>query len=227
LILRQTGTGQSDIVIASPAERGVAIQARGTLRDLLLQTQGRSSSRAFQRILVLSADRPLLREALQGHFLDVGTGVAGIALEVARCCPSLLVDGIDIWAPALALARENVKDSSFADRITIKNLDVTGVPEGPVYTLAWLPTMFMKRAVVEAAIDRIAATLKENSYLVAACYTMPAEPDAAAFVTLRTLRSGGEPIAQSEMEDMLRVRGFIDIESDASALATFTLGRLP
>jgi len=191
----------------------------------LLQTQGQASRQVFQRILALSADRPLLQKTFQGRFLDVGTGVAGIALEAARCCPSLLVEGVDVWEPALVLARRNVEDSSYFDRIKIKHLDVTELAEDPIYTLVWLPTMFMKRTVVEAALDRIAVASRKDAYLVAARYTVPADPEAADFVALRTLRSGGEPIAQSEMEHMLRVRGFIDIESDVSPLATFTLGR--
>ena len=192
---------------------------------MLLQAQGQASSRVFHRILALSAARPLLQKAFQGRFLDVGTGVAGIALEAAKRYPTLLVDGIDVWEPALKLARRNVEESSYSGRITIRNLDVTGLAEDPVYTLVWLPTMFMKRTVVETALDRIAAASQRDAYLVAARYTVPADPEEAAFVALRTLRSGGEPIGQSEMEDMLRVRGFIDVESDVSLTATFTLGR--
>lgn len=194
---------------------------------VLLQAQGQASSTAFLRILALSTERPLLQKALQGRFLDIGTGVAGIALEAARSCPSLLVEGVDIWEPALALARKNVQDSPYAERITIKTLDVTKLAGDPAYSLVWLPTMFMKRSVVEAALDRIAAASLKDAYLVTGRYTVPTDPEAAAFVALRTLRSGGDPIAQSEMEDMLRDRGFVDIESDVLPLTTYTLGRHP
>jgi precorrin-6B methylase 2 len=194
---------------------------------VLLQTQGQASSETFQRILTLAAERPLLRDTLEGRFLDVGAGVAGITLEAAKCCPSLLVEGIDVWEPALALARKNVQESPYADRIKIKNLDVTKLAGEPAYNLIWLPTMFMKRSVVETALDRIAAASLKDAYIVAARYTVPADPEAATFVTLRTLRSGGELISQSEMEDMIRHREFVDIESVVSPLATFTLGRHP
>ncbi len=192
---------------------------------VLLQTQGQASSAAFRRILTLSIERPLLRKTLRGRFLDVGTGVAGIALEAARCCPSLLVEGIDVWEPALALARKNVQESPYDDRIKIKNLDVAKLAGEPLYTLVWLPTMFMRRSVVETALDRIAMASVRDAYLVAARYTVPTDPAAATFATLRTLRSGGDSISQSEMEDMILDRGFIDIETDVSPLATFTLGR--
>jgi hypothetical protein len=205
---------------ARPAEWQVA-------DPVLLQSQGQASSAAFRRILALAAERPLLQKALDGRFLDVGTGVAGITLEAAKRCPSLLVEGIDVWEPALALARKNVQRGPYADRIKIKNLDVINLAGEPAYTLVWLPTMFMKRSVVEAALDRIAAVSLKDAYLVSARYTVPTDPEAAVFVALRTLRSGGDLIAQSEMENMLRDRGFIDIESDVSPLATFTLGRHP
>ncbi|WP_425475994.1 methyltransferase domain-containing protein [Mesorhizobium yinganensis] len=86
--------------------------------------------------------------------MDVGTGVAGIALEAARTCPNIRVDGIDIWEPALELAKQNVAESPYADRVSVRNLDVSRLDEYDRYSLAWLPTMFLKRPIVEAALDR-------------------------------------------------------------------------
>jgi hypothetical protein len=191
----------------------------------LLLAQGRVSGHVFQRICALAADRPLLGKALNGRFLDVGMGVAGIALEAARTCPALTIDGIDIWGPALNLAHGNVRNSPYSDRISIRHLDITELTGEPRYTLVWLPTMFMRRSVIEVALDRIAVASLKDAYVIASRYTVPDDREAAAFVMLRTMRSGGEPIEQIEMEEMLRLRGFVDVESDASPLATFTLGR--
>jgi precorrin-6B methylase 2 len=193
---------------------------------VLLQTQGRASAQVFRRICALADHRSLLMQTLQGRFLDVGTGVGGIALEAAQRCPNLEIDGIDIWDPALTLARKNVQHSPYAGRITIRKLDVTDLPETPQYSLVWLPTMFMKREVVIRALDRITAALLKNAYVVAGHYTIPSAPEAAAFATLRTIRSGGEPFDRFEMEDMFRCRGLVDIESDVHSFATFTIGRM-
>jgi len=192
----------------------------------LLQTQGQASRFVFQRIVALAETRPLLKKTFDGRFLDVGTGVGGIALEAARTCPTLLVDGIDIWEPALALARENVSASPNAARITISRCDVCDLADGERYTLVWLPTMFLKRSALLRALDRIAAASLSGSYLVAAAYTRPSDPVAASFAALRTLRSGGEVTDASEVEDLLRARRYVDVESTAAPLATFTLGRL-
>jgi hypothetical protein len=64
----------------------------------MLQAQGQTSRNVVGRIVALAA-------ALTGRFLDVGTGIGAIALDAAARCPSLAVVGLDIWEPALALAR--------------------------------------------------------------------------------------------------------------------------
>jgi SAM-dependent methyltransferase len=192
---------------------------------LLMQTQGDASRHVVRRILEFANDRPLLKAALNGRFLDVGTGTAGIALEAAKFCPALVIDGLDIWEPALALARQNVAASPYAGRIRIQNLDIRQLAGDLCYSLIWLPTMFMRRNVLEQAIHRIALACVENAYLVAGSYTIPEDPAAASFVALRTFRSGGEPISHVTLEEMLRSEGFADVESITFPLATFTLGR--
>ena len=66
-----------------------------------------------------------------------------MALEAAELCPSLQVDGLDIWEPSLALARANVAASRHAARIEIRAQDVTQLDEHAAYTLAWLPAPFL------------------------------------------------------------------------------------
>ncbi len=191
----------------------------------LLQTQGRASSHAFDRILGFAATRPLLRDALTGTFLDVGTGVGGIALRAAKACPDLQIDAIDIWEPALQLAERNIAASPYADRIRLRDLDVTLLEPEPRYTLAWLPSMFMRRTVVEDAVARIAAATRSGGWLVTALYTMPDDPFAATMASLRTLRSGGEITDPTEVAELLRAEGYVDLEVDAASVATFIYGK--
>lgn len=193
----------------------------------LLQAMGRASRNVVDRILGLAKTRPALRQALNGVFLDVGTGVAGIALRAAETCPDLSVDAIDIWKPALRIAAENVAASPHADRIQLRHLDVTRLEPDPRYTLAWLPAMFLKRAVLEQAIKRIAAASHSGGWLVAAIYTRPEEPFLAVMSSLRTLRSGGDVTSSAELAELLRSCGYVDIELDVAPVATLVLARLP
>lgn len=193
----------------------------------LLQAMGRASSGAFDRILGLAASRPSLQQALRGRFLDVGTGVAGIALRAAQTCPGLEVDAIDIWEPALRIAAENIAASPHASRIQLRHQDITQLEPEPRYTLAWLPTMFLNRAVLGQALASIAAASLPGGWLVAAIYTQPEDPFMAVLSSLRTLRSGGEVTDPAELKALLRARGYVDVESDATPVATFVMGRLP
>jgi precorrin-6B methylase 2 len=193
----------------------------------LLQAMGRASSTAFDRIVGLAASRASLREALDGLFLDVGTGVGGIAIRAAEMCPDLDIEAIDIWEPALRLVAENVAASPHAGRIKLRNLDVAAIEAGPRYTLAWLPTMFMKRTVVHDAVARIAAASCRGAWIVASLYTKPNDPFTAVMTSLRTLRGGGEVTDPSEIKELLHSFGYVDLEVDTAPLATFVLGRLP
>ena len=83
--------------------------------------------------------------------------------------------GIDIWQPSLALARSNVAASPHAARIAIRPQDVTELDELAAYTLAWLPVPFLPRAVVEAAVHRLAVALVPNGHLVAGLFAVPTD----------------------------------------------------
>lgn len=195
-------------------------------RQLLL-AMGHASRRAFDRILGMAESRPSLYQTLHARFLDVGTGVAGIALRAAETCPELLIDVIDIWEPALRIAAENIAASPYADRIQLRKLDVTALAPEPRYALTWLPTMFLPRAVVQQALTRITAASQPGGWLIAAMYTQPEDPFMAVISSLRTLRSGGEITNPDELEEMLRAQGYVDIERDAAPVATFIMARLP
>jgi SAM-dependent methyltransferase len=192
-----------------------------------LEAMGRASSGAFDRILALAETGPGLRSCLSGRFLDVGTGVGGIALRAAETCPGLAVEAIDIWAPALRIAQRGVAASPHGARVKLYELDITELDPEPRFTLSWLPTMFMSRLVVRAAIERITTASCSGAWTVAALYTTPDDPFSAVMSTLRTLRSGGEVTDADELADLLRLRGYVDVEVDAAPVATFVIGRLP
>jgi len=91
---------------------------------------------------------------------------------------SLGVVGIDIWQPALALARANV---------------------------ALLPAPFVSRAVAEVALDRLVVALAPGGYLVVGLYLPPPGSLGAAFAALRLIRSGGH-VWQSREDSRTAVR---------------------
>lgn len=55
-----------------------------------------------------------------GAFLDVGVGIAGLSIAMARLWSSLRVVGIDLWAPSLVLAHENVRSAGLTEHIELR-----------------------------------------------------------------------------------------------------------
>ena len=179
----------------------------------VLQSMGDLSRMLPRRMLAFAASRPALATALTGRFLDVGTGVGAIALEAAALCPTLHVVGLDIWDPALSLARANVDASPYASRIEIRKQSITDLDEEAAYSLAFLAAPFMDRGLVEAAMDRLAIAIAPEGYLVVALYIPSLDKLVGALTRLRHLRSGGTSWTIEDMSAAMKARGFTDIEA--------------
>ena len=63
-----------------------------------------------------------------GPVLDVGTGTAQIPIELCRQHPTIRVTAIDAAATMLELARVNIEQAGFADRITVQLVDAKRLP---------------------------------------------------------------------------------------------------
>ena len=68
-----------------------------------------------------SSPHPVLDTEPSPHILDIGTGSALCSLMMAQRFPQSLIIGIDVDNDACRQAEENVSQSPFKDRITIKH----------------------------------------------------------------------------------------------------------
>jgi ubiquinone/menaquinone biosynthesis C-methylase UbiE len=64
---------------------------------------------------------------LEGEILDLGTGTAQIPIELLSCCPELSVTAIDLAESMLELARRNVAQAGFSQRIRLQRVDAKGL----------------------------------------------------------------------------------------------------
>jgi SAM-dependent methyltransferase len=199
----------------------------------ILQSQGQASRLIIYGIDDLAAQRPELRAILRGSgtFLDVGTGAGWLALEAARVWPRLHIVGIDIWEPALTLARSNVAASDYGERIELRLAAVERLDERATYALAWFPGSFIPAETTRQALERIHRALIPGGWVVFALWAPSEDPLEAAVAKLRIVRSGGHPWIATEVVDCLLAAGFIGIEAllpgvPGSPIA-FVLGRRP
>ena len=190
---------------------------------LAYQTRTSFSHRGSSRLIVdwidaMTAQRPELNMVLRrpSAFLDVGTGVGWLAIEAARAWPALRVVGIDPWEPALTLARENLAQSGFVDRVELRQLGVERLEEG-TFTVAWLPGPFISAEVMDRALERVRRALAPGGWLIFGFYPLPNAPLEHALTCLRIVRSGGYPWTSKEVEDKLRAFVFEQIEVHSPA----------
>src|SRR5262245_52880897 len=181
---------------------------------IVLQAMGQGSRRVVHAIEELARRRPNLGEALKrpGVLLDIGTGAGWLAIEAARTWPTLRVVGIDIWEPALAIARQNLRGSGFESRIEFRRQDLQHLDERDAFTMAWLAGPFISGEIVQRALGRIRDALVPGGWIVFGLYAPAADLLGEALNALRVVRSGGHPWTTAEVETRLHDLGFDCIE---------------
>jgi SAM-dependent methyltransferase len=180
--------------------------------DTLLQAAGDVST-AFPSVLK-KAVAPKLEglvprlESPSGSFLDVGTGVAAMSIEMARLWPTLRVVGIDPWAPALELARHQVHAAGLGDRIELREQAAEALPDVDTFDLAWIPSLFVPERAIAAAVARVHRALRPGGWLLFAVMRPGAEPLRAALTRLRTALFGGLMTTPETAATLLQQSGF-------------------
>jgi SAM-dependent methyltransferase len=194
----------------------------------VLRAVGNMSASTVNHITSVAATRPGLAAIINGDgtFLDISTGVAGIAIEAAKTWKSMRVVGLEIWPPSLAIARDNIAASGLSERIELRDQNVLDIQDRGAFSLIWLPTPFIPGEVVTAALPTLLRALSPGGYLVFNTGALPADPLSAALSRLRIARTGGQAWIANEIAGRLRELGFDEVEVVAPIGHTqFILGR--
>src|SRR5262245_49081026 len=123
--------------------------------DILQATGATSAGFAAALKQVIAPRLPGLSERLEasGSFLDVGVGVAGLSIAMARLWPTLRVVGVDLWAPSLDIAREKVRAAALTDRIELRQQNAEDLTDVDSFDLAWIPSAFIPdRSITTVAL---------------------------------------------------------------------------
>jgi SAM-dependent methyltransferase len=188
----------------------------------ILEGQGRASA-IVPMILSQSPDLAAVEE-----FLDVGTGIAGLAIAATQVWPNCKVVGIDVWAPSLERAAQNVAAANLGDRIEIRDQSVADLDDVDRFDLAWFPSFFFPRDLVPTAIERIATSLRPGGRIVVGKYDSPPDSLGDATMRLKTLRDGGSFLEVDEIVDLISATGCRDaapLPKSAPMPLTFVVGQ--
>jgi hypothetical protein len=156
------------ILQAAAVVSGAAAWA--SLGDDALLAQGRSGARAaaaFKTFMLPALEG--LKDLFDGEspqMLDVGVGVAAMAVGYCRTFPRLRVVGLDVFPRALELAKRLVDEAGLADRIELRNQDVASLEDEQAYEVVWLPAPFGPRPALDAGLPRMAKALVPGGWLI-------------------------------------------------------------
>jgi hypothetical protein len=179
--------------------------------DEALIAQGRASAQgaeAFRRFGL--PQLPGLADALMipgARMLDVGTGVAALAVAYAELFPVLTVVGLDVLPRVLALAAKTVADSAVAERVLLRKQDVSTLAEQETFTLAWLPAPFIPETALRTGTHRVTQALIPGGWLMLGHGRFFTDPVDNALNRFKTAVFGGTAIDDAQAQALLHEAG--------------------
>jgi Methyltransferase domain len=232
-------SGSSDIAAVSAAN---ILQSAGMLsgapawqsqNDDALVAQGRSSAQAAAAFKMFGLPAlEGLRDLFDGEspqMLDVGVGVAAMAVEYCRIFPRLRVVGLDVLPRALELARRRVDEAGLAERIELRHQDVASLEDDQAYALAWLPAPFVPRPALDAGLPGVAKALVPGGWLMMGHGKLNDDRLKNALSRFQTTVYGGAALDDEEAQALLRSVGLEQVLTfpTPEGAPAITVGRRP
>jgi hypothetical protein len=182
----------------------------------MLQAQGDSSAGLAPmlkaNLIPTMGDLASRLERVEARFLDIGVGVASLAIAMCRAFPHLHVVGLDSYDVPLSIAHENVLRAGLESRIDLVHCSVEMLEEEKSFDLAWLPTFFIAESALPAATARVRAALRPGGWII---YPTGANPNAnaqqSAIFELLTHLWGGPGLSVERAESMLKEAHFTSV----------------
>ena len=141
-------------------------------------------------------------------FLDIGVGVARMAIEMARVFPALRVVGIDPFAAPLALARENVAAAGLEDRVELREQAGEDLPDSRAFDLVRIAGAFVPRVAIGSVLARAHEAVRPGGWVLFAAIRPPEAPLAGALARMRAAELGGSFTPLEEIEAAFGAAGF-------------------
>jgi hypothetical protein len=179
-----------------------------TQDDDALRAQGLASAQGAQMFKMFAV--PMMEglgDLLAGPspmMLDVGVGVAAMAVAWCRTFPQLRVVGLDVFPRALELAHRTVREAGVADRIELRHQDVSEIDDHEQFCLGWLPAPFVPRTAIAAGLRRVVAALVPGGWIVLGHGKFGDRRLSGALTRFQTVAFGGTPLDADEAQDLLR-----------------------
>ena len=141
------------------------------------------------------------------RMLDVGTGVAAMAVAYAQVLPAVTVVGIDVLPRVLALAARTVAASGVAGRVELREQDVSELNDDAVYALAWLPAPFLPEPALREGAARVVRALVPGGWVMLGHGKYGHDASDDAINRFKTIAFGGTALDEPAAQQLLKAAG--------------------
>lgn len=185
--------------------------------DAALIAQGRASAQAAA--LFVEFGFPALTGLSKAlgqpgaRLLDVGTGVAALAVAWAELLPAVTVVGIDVLPRVLALAAKTVAGSPARDRVVLRQQDVAELDDQNLYSVAWVPAPFVPEASLRPGLFRVSTALRPGGWVIVGHGKYAGNQTEDAISRFKTVAFGGTALDDPAARQMLIDCGYGDVST--------------
>ena len=182
----------------------------------ILRNQGVSSASA---VPVLAAAFPSLGDLAErmqapgAAALDVGTGVAAIAVALCRRFPELRVVGLEPAKAPMAEARRNVVAAGLEDRVELRGQRVEDLADEAAFDFAFLPVVFLSTETVRAGLAAIRRALRPGGWVVVASLGVPGDELGPALGRLKATLWGSEALSPDAVRALCAEAGYAEVRA--------------
>jgi hypothetical protein len=211
--------------VASQASTGILQSAAvlsgatawATQDDAAIVAQGRASAQGVMPFKMFALPQMSgLGELMSGPapvMLDVGVGIAALAVAYCEAFPLLHIVGLDVLPRALELAHKTVDAAGMQTRIELRHQDVAQLDDEDLFCLAWLPAPFIPSAVLETALPKVVAALVPGGWIMIAHGKFHDDHVSNALTRFQTVAFGGTALNDAEAQELLRSAGLDSVAS--------------
>ena len=189
----------------------------------ILQSLGRAAFRLgdsiFREMVPKLGDLASRLQAPSARFLDIGTGVGGIAIAACRFLPNLNAVGLEPQDAPLNEALQNVMAAGLNDRIELRKQYVEDMVDKEAFDLVYFPQSFMSDEVVKRGLQNVWGALRPGGWVLVQTISMPGMELQATLSRLRDTLMGGGARVPSQVEAMLGDAGFTSVSTLAFPVA--------
>jgi SAM-dependent methyltransferase len=181
----------------------------------ILRTQGITSAAAVPVIaerLVPTLDDLGERLAAEGAAaLDVGTGVAAVAIGLCHRFPALHVVGLEPAAAPLAEARRNVMAAGLESRIELRTQRVEDLADEERFDFAFLPIVFLSTDTLRSGLAAVHRALRPGGWVLMGSLGVPGDDLGPALARMKATLWGSAALPPEQVGRLAEEIGYTEV----------------